>query len=187
MMAQQSFQYTFLLNKHRQILYILIPPPHPEWPEVWVYAIIYLTRKTLWNCYNHAFSSEITLNVVEFREQVVQTATQEDGFRGSILSILWGTVISKIRKRQIQYPKEQIINTGLGVLTEDMERKALLTRFCLLGVWVRQSLRLSLCIMRPAWIQGRLVWTECKNWLGALSSPLQENLCSWKVRTQSCL
>jgi len=55
---------------------------------VWVYAIIYLTRKTLWNCYNHAFSSEITLNVVEFREQVVQTATQEDGFRGSILSIL---------------------------------------------------------------------------------------------------
>ena len=64
----------------------------------------------------YSFSSEITLNVVEFRGHVVQTATQEDEFSSSILSVLSGKVISKVSKRQIQYPKEQIIKASLRFL-----------------------------------------------------------------------
>lgn len=119
------------------------------------------------------------------REHVVQTATLEDEFRGSILSILWGKVISKIKKRQIEYPVKQIIEAVLQVLTEDMGRTAVLTGFCLPRLWVRQSLWSTLCIMGSVRMQRYPGLSARTDW-GTLLFTLKENLCSWTVCMQYC-
>lgn len=85
MMAQQSFQYTLLLNKlavsfSNTDRYCIFWSHHPTQNDVkcGFMPLLILQEKHTRTVTYYAFSSEITLDVVEFREHVVQTATQED-------------------------------------------------------------------------------------------------------------
>lgn len=193
-MAQQSFQYTLLLNKltvsfSNTNRYCIFWSHHPTQNDgkCGFMSLFILQQKHAWTVTYFAFLQKLHWMLLSSESMWFKQQHKKINLAAVFCLYCEEKVISEVRKRQIQYPKEQIIKAGLGVLTEDMERTALLTRFCLPRLWVRQSLRLSLCIMGSAWIRRYSVWAECKNWLGAQPSALQENLCSWKVSVWSCL